>query len=120
MIDTCRYLVRFADGEETWERWVPESRFRHRAGHGEQYEAEWKDNWLPVEFLQKKKAICRKERNRRIELIKRMFKWAASEELVPASVYQALTTVRGWLAPILCTRHCESRINRYRCVLGAA
>ncbi len=25
-----------------------------------------------------------------------------------------------WLAPILCTRRCESRINRYRCVLGPA
>jgi hypothetical protein len=25
-----------------------------------------------------------------------------------------------WLAPILCTRCCESRINRYRCVLGPA
>ena len=27
---------------------------------------------------------------------------------------------RSWLAPILCTRRCESRINRYRCVLGLA
>jgi hypothetical protein len=26
----------------------------------------------------------------------------------------------GWLAPILCTRRCESRINRYRRVLGPA
>ncbi len=25
-----------------------------------------------------------------------------------------------WLAPILCTRRCESRFNRYRCVLGLA
>ncbi|MHB1423868.1 MAG: hypothetical protein ACYC3I_11865 [Gemmataceae bacterium] len=25
-----------------------------------------------------------------------------------------------WLAPILCTRRCESRINRYRCVLVPA
>ena len=37
MIDTYRYLVRFADGEETWERWVPESRFRERAGQGDQW-----------------------------------------------------------------------------------
>lgn len=95
MIDTFRYLVRFAQGEATWERWVPESRFRPRAGHGDQYEAEWKENWLSVELLQKKRAICRKEINRRIELIKREFKWAVSEELVPPSVYQALMTVRG-------------------------
>src|SRR5947209_6224080 len=26
----------------------------------------------------------------------------------------------NWLAPILCTRRCESRINRYRRVLGPA
>jgi hypothetical protein len=25
-----------------------------------------------------------------------------------------------WLAPVLCTRRCESRINRYRCVLVPA
>ena len=33
--------------------------------------------------------------NERVERIKRVFKWAVSEELVPASVYQALATVTG-------------------------
>lgn len=33
--------------------------------------------------------------NQRVARVKRIFKWAASEELVPISVYQALTTVAG-------------------------
>lgn len=33
--------------------------------------------------------------NGRINRLRRMFKWAASEELVPASVYEALRTVAG-------------------------
>jgi integrase len=33
--------------------------------------------------------------NMRLDKIKRMFKWAASEELVPASTYEALRTVNG-------------------------
>jgi integrase len=39
--------------------------------------------------------LCRGVVNQRIGRIKRMFKWAASEELVPATVYQALATVAG-------------------------
>jgi integrase len=39
--------------------------------------------------------VCRKQINRRIDSIKRMFKWAASEELVDVSIYQALQTVAG-------------------------
>ncbi len=95
MIDAHRYLVRFAADSVTWEKWLPESRIRNRAGHADQWEAERKGEWRPVELLKKKKAISRKEINRRIDLIKRMFKWAVSEELVPPSVYQALMTVRG-------------------------
>jgi uncharacterized protein with ParB-like and HNH nuclease domain len=34
--------------------------------------------------------------------------------------FASLLDVLEWLAPILCTRRCESRINRYRCVLGPA
>jgi integrase len=33
--------------------------------------------------------------NRRIDRIKRMFRWAASQELVPVTVYQALKTLSG-------------------------
>ena len=38
---------------------------------------------------------CRKVINQRIGIIKRMFKWVASEQLIPASVYHALQTVEG-------------------------
>jgi integrase len=39
--------------------------------------------------------ICRSEINRRVGRIVRLFKWAVSEELVPASVHEALRTVTG-------------------------
>ena len=38
---------------------------------------------------------CRNVVNQRIGIIKRMFTWAASEQLVPASVYHGLQTVGG-------------------------
>jgi integrase len=38
---------------------------------------------------------CRTLINRRIERVKRVFKWAASEELVPVTVHQALRTLAG-------------------------
>jgi integrase len=37
----------------------------------------------------------RTECNRRVGLIKRIFKWAVSEELAPAAVYQAVSTITG-------------------------
>jgi site-specific recombinase XerD len=39
--------------------------------------------------------LCRSLINRRIDCVKRAFKWAASEELVPVSVYEALRTLAG-------------------------
>ena len=39
--------------------------------------------------------LARKTVNGRIALIKQMFKWAVSEELIPPSVHQGLTTVVG-------------------------
>jgi integrase len=39
--------------------------------------------------------LARKSINDRIACIKRMFRWAASEELVPAGTYQSLLTVEG-------------------------
>ena len=39
--------------------------------------------------------LCRKEINRRVRIIKHMFRWAASEELIPVSIYQGLATVDG-------------------------
>jgi integrase len=41
------------------------------------------------------KGICRTQVNARVGRVRRVFKWAASEELVPAAVHQALTTVTG-------------------------
>lgn len=38
---------------------------------------------------------CRNVVNQRIGMIKRMFRWAASEQLIPASVYHGLQTVSG-------------------------
>jgi integrase len=39
--------------------------------------------------------LAQKTVNRRLGMLKRVFKWAASEELVPPGVYQALSTVGG-------------------------
>lgn len=38
---------------------------------------------------------CRTQVNRRVGRVKRAFKWAASEQLIPASVYHGLQTVAG-------------------------
>src|SRR5262245_26453949 len=39
--------------------------------------------------------LCRTLINRRVDRVKRVFKWAASEELVPVAVYQTLRTLAG-------------------------
>ncbi len=39
--------------------------------------------------------LCRTEVNKRIGRIKRIFKWAVSEELIPSSIFEALRTVEG-------------------------
>ena len=40
--------------------------------------------------------LCRSVVNRRTDAVKRVFKWVASEELVPVSVYESLRTLAGW------------------------
>jgi integrase len=58
-------------------------------------------SWMTAEEQSKTRARglptswCRNVVNRRIARIKTLFKWAESEELVPASTYQALRTVSG-------------------------
>ena len=42
-----------------------------------------------------KVGLCRKTINQRIDRIRRVFRWGAENELVPAAVSQALATVRG-------------------------
>ena len=39
--------------------------------------------------------LSRKEANRRTNIVRRIFKWAAAEELVPATTHAALTVVTG-------------------------
>jgi integrase len=39
--------------------------------------------------------LCRTLVNKRVDRVKRVFKWAASEELVPVTVYQSLRTLAG-------------------------
>lgn len=39
--------------------------------------------------------LCRANVNRRVNHVRRMFKWAVSEELVPSSVHHGLSTVPG-------------------------
>ena len=39
--------------------------------------------------------LCRTLVNKRIDRVKRVFKWAASEELIPVTVYQSLRTLAG-------------------------
>src|SRR5262249_24087511 len=46
-----------------------------------------------AEFI--RDGLSRPEVNRRISLIKVMFKWAVSQELVPAAVWQSLLSVGG-------------------------
>lgn len=39
--------------------------------------------------------LCRRAVNQRVDCIKRAFKWAASEELIPGTVYQSLRSLEG-------------------------
>ena len=41
------------------------------------------------------KGLCRTLVNKRIDRVKRAFKWAVAEEVVPVSVYQGLRTLAG-------------------------
>ena len=41
------------------------------------------------------RGLCRTFINRQVNRIKKMFSWAAGEELLPLAIYQALTTVDG-------------------------
>ena len=95
MIDGLRYQVRLIDGEKSRSWWVGEDRIRHPVGKPDQWEVKSGETWVPVEVVNTKKALCRKIINQRIDHIKRFFKWAVSEELLPSSVYEALRTVAG-------------------------
>lgn len=54
-----------------------------------------RDGLTPKRKTHQRRGLCRKEVNRRIQNIKRCFRWGASEELIPASVAHALDMVEG-------------------------
>jgi hypothetical protein len=62
--------------------------------------------------LEKKVDELQEDNQRMKQVLKNVLK--AQEDLLQTLAKEM------WLAPILCTRRCESRINRYRCVLGPA
>lgn len=53
------------------------------------------------------RGLSRKVINQRVGIIKRMFKWAASQQLIHMSVWQALTSVDGLRAGMLGARESE-------------
>lgn len=53
------------------------------------------NEWQPFELIRAQPRLSRKVINQRMDHIKRVFRWAASEELVPATVYDALKVVGG-------------------------
>jgi integrase len=96
MTDMLRYRVRFKlvedEQEKTVERHVWEWDFRQADGATQ---ARWQGQWYAAELLEESQALSRGLINQRIGRIVRAFKWGVGEELVPESVWRALTTVRG-------------------------
>jgi integrase len=54
-----------------------------------------KDNEVVIQESTIEYWLSRRTINMRIDVLKRMFKWAVSNELVPATVYEGLRTVEG-------------------------
>jgi integrase len=94
MQDARQYLVRRADKPDSNGRWLGEEKVRLEESTALVGPDE-KKGWVKVEVLKERQALCRKVINQRIDHVRRVFRWAASEELVPQAVYQALTTVAG-------------------------
>jgi integrase len=96
LTDSRRYRVRFkekADKEDkTLERGFWEHDFR-KTPTG--CEVRWKKKWRPGELIDSKKALSRSVINQRIRRIVRVFRWAASEEIVPEGIHRALAAVPG-------------------------
>jgi hypothetical protein len=89
MIEARQVRVRFDDSRPA-EFWLPAERVRPDPVVQGRGEASRKDSWHLVEILETHKALSRRVINQRIDHIRRMFKWAVSEELAPSSVYEAL------------------------------
>jgi integrase len=96
LLDARRFHVRFklkdGDEEKSVERWVGERAFRQSASS---CEALWKKKWRTTELIATEKALSRGVINQRVRRIVRAFRWAVAEELIPESVYRALSAVPG-------------------------
>jgi integrase len=92
MLDARQYLVRRADKPGPKGRWLGEDRVKPDENMALLDKGK---KWVKVEVLGSRQALCRKVVNQRVDHVRRVFRWAASEELVPQSVYDALTTVAG-------------------------
>jgi integrase len=90
MLDARQYQVRPADRAGAKGRWVGEDRIRLDEG-----KALLGKKWVKVEVLGSRQALCRKVINQRVRHVVRVWKWAASEQLVDNGAYEALTTVEG-------------------------
>jgi integrase len=90
LIDARKYRVRFTTVDRTWERWLPEKHVRPQEGS-----ARWNGSWLPAVVVKSAPAMSRRLINQRIDHVKRVFRWAVSEELVLPAVGQALASVAG-------------------------
>jgi integrase len=102
MIETRWFFVRFKHDGKTWSRWVPEEQIRLDAGSGQAQDwlllrgqVKWEGKWLPIEVRRSRIGLSRKLVNQRIDHIKRVFKWALSEEFVPSPAHEALRAVAG-------------------------
>jgi hypothetical protein len=72
--------------------------------------------WGKVEVLDSRQALSRKVVNQHVDHVRRVYKWACSEELIPQAVYQALTTVAGlWRSAIRGRYAPSSRLYIYGC-----
>jgi len=97
-LEWARVYYRQADGTPTKEVLTIKYALRELLKHVPNLRAE---DFGPKRLKQVRQALVeegrlsRHEINRRVQIWRRMFKWAASEELVPAHVYEALRTVDG-------------------------
>ena len=94
MIDARQVRVRFEESRPAG-FWLPDDRVRPDPSSQDRGLAARKGSWHPVEILETRKALSRRVVNQRIDHIRRMFKWAVSEELVPSSISEALRAVAG-------------------------
>jgi integrase len=93
MADARKFVVRFKAEEKTLERRVWQDGFRQAESGVNQ--VRWLGKWYDAELVAERMALSRGVINQRVGRIVRMFKWGVAEEMVPESIWNALTTVGG-------------------------